>query len=203
MKRSLPCNIAIIPPKNISKRAISISRALAKKRTLFTLDGKNYFPHLTIYMTEFPVKNINVVKDLLKQALNSASSFKINSSGYRNDKSGFIDVNFKRNKSITHLQRKIITVLNPLREGLIRKSDKEKFKQLSKAEKRNLMLCGYRSISSNYSPHLTLTRFKEFDKNAISGIKKYDFSFHVKEIGFFKSGKHGACRKLLAKFKLS
>ena len=81
--KTKPFNIVIYPPVEISKRAIAVSKKLKSKKGLFVLDGKNYFPHITLYMTEFPLKNVAKVKKLLKQFATKTKPFEISSSKYR------------------------------------------------------------------------------------------------------------------------
>ncbi len=129
-------NVVIYPPTDISKKAISISKKLKKKGGLFVLDCKNYFPHITLYMTEFPLKNVAKIRKLLKQFATKTKPFEINSLKYRQNKDGSIDIDYSRSKNINELQKKIIKLLNPLREGLMREKDKARINGMTKAERK-------------------------------------------------------------------
>lgn len=201
--KSKPFNIAIYPPVEISKKAIGVSKKLKNKNSLFVLDGKNYFPHITLYMTEFPLKNVAKIRKLLKQFAAKTKPFGINSSKYRQNKDGYIDVAYRRSKNIDEFQKKVIKLLNPLREGLMREKDKARMSEMTKAEQKNLKLYGYRSVSGNYFPHLSFTKLEKFDKSALSHIDKSNFSFKVGRIGFFYRGDYGTCRKLIEIYNLS
>lgn len=196
-KKSKSFNIVIYPPKDIFQKATSVSRRLKRKGGLFVLDAKNYFPHITLYMTEFPLKNVLRIRKLLKQLTSEIKPFSIKSLNYRQIEDGYIDVNYRRSKNIRELQKKIIALLNPLRERFIRKKDGARMRELSKAQQKNIKLYGYRSVGSEFYPHLTFTKLEKFDQSALAGIDKLDFSFKVDKIGFFYLGDYGTCHKLI------
>ena len=201
--KTKPFNVAIYPPAEISKRVIAISKKLKNKNGLFVLDGKNYFPHITLYMTEFPLKNMVKIKKLLKQFAVKTKPFEISSSKYRQNTDGYIDVDYKKSKNINELQKKNIKLLNPLREGQMREKDKARISEMTKAEQKNLKLYGYRGVGDKFFPHLTFSKLEKFDKSALSNIDKSNFSFRVDKIGFFYLGDYGTCRKLIEIFDLS
>lgn len=201
--KTKPFNIVIYPPDEIFKRAISVSKKLINRKSLFVLDGKNYFPHITLYMTEFPLKNIVKVRKSLKHFAAKTKQFEIISSKYRQNREGYIDVDYKRSKNIDRLQKEVIKLLNPLREGRMREKDTARINEMTKVEQKNLKCYGYRSVGDNFFPHLTFSKLEKFDKLALSGVKKSNFSFRVDKIGFFYLGDYGTCRKLIEFFDLS
>ena len=105
--KSRAYNIAIIPPKGISEKAIRVSRSLKKEDVFFILDGKKYFPHITIYMAELPKKNLSKIKKTLKLISQNIKTFKIRSNKYRHE-NGWVHVNFKKDHSLAKLQAEII-----------------------------------------------------------------------------------------------
>lgn len=195
-KKSVSLNIVIYPPEDILGRAVSISRRLKKKR--FVLGRKKHFPHITLYMTAFPLKNVAKVKKLLKQLAANTNPFRINFLKYRQSDDSYIDAGYRKSKNVHELQRKVIGLLNPLREGLIRDKDKARMSQRSVAEQKNIRRYGYRSVGARYFPHMTFTKLEKYDRSALSRIEELDFSFTVTKIGLFYSGDHGTCRKLIA-----
>ena len=154
-------------------------------------------------MTEFPSKNVTKIRKLLKQFAVKTKPFEIRSSKYRQNTDGYIDVDYKKSKNINELQKKIIKLLNPLREGQMREKDKARISEMTKTEQKNLKLYGYRSVGANFFPHLTFSKLEKFDKSALSNIDKSNFSFKVNKIGFFYLGDYGTCRKLIEIFDLS
>jgi 2'-5' RNA ligase len=200
--KSAPFNIVIAPSKQVAKKAAGISKKLKGRGGLFVLD-KNHSPHITLYMTEFPLKNIPEIKTRLQGLAAKMRPFLTSSLNYGQSKDGDIDINYWHSRDIQNLQRKIISLLNPLRGGLIRKRDEERKRLLPKKQQRNIELYGYRSVGQEFHPHLTFTKLAKFNKSAFANIKKLNFSFVVKKIGFSRLGDHGTCHKLIKTFDLN
>jgi hypothetical protein len=154
-------------------------------------------------MTEFPTKNIPIIRKLLKEFAARTKSFRITSSSYRQNKHGYVDVDYKKSKDIKRLQKKIVTLLNPMREGNIRERDRKRMRKMTKVEQKNIKLYGYRAVGNMFSPHLTFSKLKKFDGTAIPKIDKSNFSFEVNKIGFFYLGDYGTCRKPIEVFNFS
>lgn len=199
--KSGPFNIVIIPPKQISNKAAAISKKFKRQGCLFVLD-KQHSPHITLYMTEFPLKNIPAVKNSLQQITSAIKPFRIKSSNYRQN-SGYIDISYQKSKSVKNLQKKIIAILNLLREGCVKAGDKAKTNRLSALQNKNVELYGYRDVGQNFFPHLTFTKLKNNDGSALNKIKKQDFSFKVNKIGLFYLGQYGTCRKLVEDWQIN
>lgn len=201
--KSRAYNIAIIPPNDISRKAIRVSRSFKKTEVFFTLDGKRYFPHITLYMAEFPNKNISKVKKILDLISSNIRSFKVVSNRYRHE-NGWVHVNFKKNSSLMTLQNEIILKTNPLRAGLLMENDRGKFYAAPTSIKKNLKKYGFSNAFYKFTPpHITFSRLKRPDSKSIKKLKKYDFSFNVSKIGIFEKEEHGTCRKLVREFKLN
>ena len=201
--KSQSFNIVIYPSADVSQEAVTVSKKLEKNGGLFVLNGKNYFPHITIYMTEFPVKNIPKIRKTLREFAAKTKPFHVTSLKYRQSKEGYIDVEYRKSKEMKNLQKKIVSLLNPWREGLLRPKDRARMSEVSKTQQRNIMRYGYRCVGAEFFPHLTFTKLKKFDKSALVKIEKLNFSFEIERIGLFYLGDYGTCRKLIEVFDLS
>lgn len=184
------------------RRAMRTSKQLKKEGGLFALGAKTFVPHLTIYMLDFPKKNERKVTATLRKLAKEARPIRFTSLRYRNSGGGYTDVLYKKNRSIIQLQKKIITAINPLREGVIRAKYKTGLASLSKQVKKNIKMFGFSSLGREYKPHLTFTRFAEGRKAILKDLPRQDFSFDANEIGLYHRGKHGTCKKLIAKSRL-
>jgi len=202
-RESTSLNIEISPTAEISQKAVKISQTFKPRGSLFTLDNKNYFPHITLYMAEFPIKNIKEILKTLEQLTSKTNSFKIKSTKYEQDSDGYIYVDYQLSENIKKLQVNIIRLLNPLREGLTREKDKLRMSKYSQAQQKNVRLYGYRSVDNEFNPHLTFTKLETFDKTALSLIPEYNFSFEATKIGLFHLGDYGTCHKPIKIFNLS
>lgn len=193
-------NIAIVPSEEVTKRAIAISKKLKRDGGLFVLNKRLYSSHITVYMTKLPLKNLKEVSHVLRQLAATIKPLKLTALDYhQND--GWIDIEYKRNKAIQDLQKKIIKYINPFRQNLLRANEMERLPGLPKQQAQYVKKYGYRGVLKYYRPHLTLTRLKS-DKNVIVELEKENLNFIAKEIGIFYLGEYGSCKKLIAKFKL-
>jgi len=197
--KSKTLNIVINPPKDIIKLAMKTSKKLGGE---FVLDCKDYFPHITLYMSEFPEKNLVKIGKTLKNSLENCKSFKLIDTRKCGGKRGYVYATYMRDKNIASFQKKIVELLNPLRENLIRQKDLDRLQTYTKAERENVKRYGYRLAGRLYNPHLTLTKFPEDKIIDIKKIRIPDLSFTVNEIGLYYGEEFGTCNDLIAKFNL-
>ena len=190
-------NVAVCPPPEISQKAVNVSEKLKKKGGLFVLDGKNYFPHITIYMAQFPMHNVPNMRRILGECALKTKPFRVSASRYRQSSDGWIDVVYRQSKNIKAFQKNIIACLNPLREGLLLPRDEARMSKFGRTEQRNIKRYGYRSIGAEFFPHLTFTKLEKFDVSAFPSIGKSVFSFEVDRISLFCLGDYGTCRKVV------
>lgn len=204
MKKSDSFNVAVNAPLSVAKKAIAISRALRRRGTLFMLDGKTHYPHVTMYMAEYPLKNIPEVIARLAKIFSSVRSFPMKSLEYHQGAIGYVDVSFGRSPEISRLQKLIVRTLNPLREGLLRSADQKKLRMLPAAQRKSIRRYGYRSVGKEYRPHLTLTRLvkRKWNARVLADIPKRDFSFIAREVVLLWAGKHGTGREVVKRFRL-
>jgi 2'-5' RNA ligase len=201
--QSKPFNIAIIPPKEITNIAILLSKQLKRKSGRFVLGQKKYVPHITLYMTEFPLSNVVRVRKQLRKLSKQNKPLQLSSLGYRQNTDGFVDMRYRKSPRVKDLQNKIIATLNSLRKGLLRGKDNQRMAEYSKRAKNNVVRFGYRSIGKDYYPHLTLTRLKNTNRSVITKTRKISLSFTATKIGLFYLGEHGTCQKKVEYFNLA
>ena len=99
-------------------------------------------------------------------------------------------------------QKKIIDLINPLRQGLLREKTILKMSGFKKIELKNIKRYGFQNVDSEFAPHLTFTKLSPPNKTALKKIKKTDFSFMVGQLALLRLGNHGTGRKLIATFDL-
>ncbi len=151
-------------------------------------------------MTEFPKKNLLKIKTVLRRVTDETHSFLLRSEKYQQHNDGYSDVHFEKDQALRLFHKKIVHALNPLRDGLMRPKDRKRLLGFTETQRYNLFHYGYRDAVRLFKPHLTFTKFSAYNRNA--PIPKTDFSFLARRVGFFQSGKHGTCKKLLAIFYL-
>ena len=200
MSTSRSLSISISIPRLVAERAILWSQRLKEKGGLFVLNEKTCLPHVTLYMTEFPSKNIIKLKKLINQLAAKTKPFELKAIGYRRHQDGFIEIYYKKSKKILGLQKKLLKALNPLRQGLVRESDKLIMNRMTARELKYLSKYGYRSVGPCYSPHLTLSKFKDHKTLTYFPKNTTLFSFTATRIRLAITGPFSTSRKTLAIF---
>lgn len=204
----LRLNIAFKPPKDVTEKAIALGNEISKNNEVFfVLDGIRFHPHITIYSPEYPKPNVDRVLKIVEEIANNAAKIEFqlqNISGGQ----GFISVKFNYSPEIKSFHKKVITKLNPLREGRIKKKYEEGpdyHMNFSSEQKENIKKYGCPDAMNLYSPHLTITRLKDKSSSVdeISKNLNWDIPrFTVDKIGVYKMGEHGACKELIKEFPL-
>lgn len=175
-KKTHAFDIVLIPSKEVCSKAMAVSRQLEKRGGLFTLDGVKYFPHITLFATEFSEKNIPTIEKNVRGIALQTRPFKMTSLRYRQEGHGYVGVDYRKSKSIKGLREKIIDSLHSVCEKCKRRKE--------------------------FIPHLTFTKFEHYTPSALSRIEERDFSFQASAIGIFYLGTYGTCRKLVNLFEM-
>ena len=197
---SIPCDIVILPCLELSNRAIALSRQLQRFGALYVLEDGKCYPHASLYMTQLRSDSLERSIQLLAEI--AANSFAINLTATTyHQAEGYIDAEYKRDSDIEGLQRKVISIINPIRDG-IREKDKVRMFSTTGLARENLEKYGYRGVGELFSPHLSLTRFKDGQDIATDGLPPYaDLSGQFTKLGLFEMGDNGTCVRKIAEFE--
>ena len=199
---SKPFNIVIVPSALVQKTAIATSRKLRRSGGLFALGSTNRVPHCTLYMVELPLKNMPEVKAVLARIAATTALVQMVPLGYRGT-NGWLNVRYQKSKALSDLQGRIVHLLNPLRENLIREDQRKTMTKLSTKEQRNIRQYGFRGVGASFDPHLTLTKFNGENKIVRPRGRTTSFGFEASAIGIFHLGKYGTCAKEIEIFLLT
>lgn len=197
-------NTAFTPPKEVSEKAIELSRAISNKvESYFVLDGIQFHPHITIYPPEYPEENIVKVLETVERITKSIKPIKFKYAGLDANQ-GYIGVNFKPSPDIQETHELIVSGLNALREGRIREKYNDSQMEFTSSQLENVKRYGHPDTMDLYNPHLTITRLKDENEaeEILSTIKWNIPRFIIDKIGVYKTGEHGTCRELLKEFTL-
>ena len=196
-EKYLRLNIALKPPQNVANKIIELSKQLGKDyNSVFILDGKNFYPHITVYSPEYPEDNINKVLEGVGEISKKFSEVALN---YKEMKAGqgFIGVSFELTPEIKKLHESVVEKFNLLRDGHIRKKyEASDYKmRMSEEKKQNIAKYGYPSSMSLYSPHLTIIRLED-EQEAERVVRDLEWNtkqFVVDTIAVYKMGENGTC----------
>jgi len=199
---SLPCNIVILPSTEIAEKAITVSQQLAQHySTFFTLKEGEYYPHATLYMTQFKVADLGRAQTLLAELAARTAPFALQSDRYELN-FGYFDANYERPAELEALQMAVINAINPIRDGM-REKDKQHLLEASGVERENLQKYGYRGVGELFRPHVTLTRLTDDQPVDTSVLPApHEFSGQFMRLGLFEMGDNGTCVRKIAEFPL-
>ena len=85
---------------------------------------------------------------------------------------------------------------------MVTENVREDKSKMSAKQWENVSFCGYPNINRFFIPHLTLTKFRNFNEHALKNMSVKKFPLKVNRIGIFYLGKFGICRTLVQSFNL-
>ena len=199
-------NTAFKLPGDMAKAAIKLSKEISQKyEVFFVLDGINFYPHITIYSPEYPEDNLDKVLNAVEETTKDIEKIKFVFKKIKPHQ-GFIVIYFELSLEIKKIHEEIVLKLSPLREGRIRDKYKvDDFKMtFSPKEQEYIAKYGYANAMELYDPHLTTIRLKdELLAEKVAENLEWDIpEFIIDEIGIYRTGGHGTCRKLVREFSL-
>lgn len=202
---NIPCDIVLLPSKELAEKAIAASQQLASLDAFFTLEFGKFFPHMSLYMFQFDTDDTPKVDELLQ---NIASSIEpITGSAARYDQGtgfgvGYVDAEYEATKELSSLQDAVVGAINPVRAGM-REKDKAKLQDATGVKLENLQKYGYPSIGELFRPHITLSRLKEHKPEALDVLPSLDtFNGTFDRIGLFEMGDNGTCIRMIGEYPL-
>lgn len=149
-------NIAIRPSKELENYIFQIvDQFNLCGEMLFALDGVGYYPHATLYFPEFPIEaESKVCSDLASYCINHKA---INTTFTQLEaENGYIVVSFFLNDEVFELHKEIVSLINPLRNGVVRTKylDVDTLNSLPKNQTRNILTYGYPGVMRECKPHM-------------------------------------------------
>ncbi len=193
----------LIPPKEASDLAVSISKTLSEKYdTEFVLDCINLHPHITLYSPEYPRKGLGNIISSLGDIARDTQRIKLETKSISVGEESIV-VNFRLSPQIGDLHKQVVDRLNVIRDGRI----PDKYKNtdsLPADQKENMLKYGVRTVMKLYNPHITIATIEDRSqlKQALSDVKWGIKEFTSDRMGLYETGENGTCKKLLKLFKL-
>ncbi|EKD56067.1 MAG: hypothetical protein ACD_58C00305G0005 [uncultured bacterium] len=159
------------------------------KNSLLPLNSSQTTPHISIYNCAIKKESFNTVFDILKRI--NQKPFSITFDKVKvNINDGYYFLDIPHLKDLSKLQKDIITLINPVRNGLIRQKDIKKIKNGSYSDKQvgYINKYGHARVFDLYNPHITFGISKTDNRkklviNLTDKVKKIKSkSFEIKEI---------------------
>lgn len=198
---SLACDIVILPSEDLAQKLIAASGALRTEPVLFILDGIQFYPHASLYMTQLKLDDMDKVKKLLAAIARNFAPHAFTAVRY-NQEAGYVDAEYGRTAALDRLQMAVIDAINPIRDGL-REKDEVRLQSAIGVARQNLERYGYQAIGELFRPHATITRFAHDGRADMSLLPEpAALSGHFTRIGLFEMGDNGTCIREIASFTL-
>jgi 2'-5' RNA ligase len=199
---SKPYDIVLLPELAIAEHAMQVSRQLSGEGTFYELDNQQFFPHVSVYMIQLKRDQVAQTAQALAALAADTGVFALTAEQYGGSK-GYINLSYEKTDALAELQERIVTRVNPLRDGLT-PEEAALVETATGATKDNIEQYGYKSVGELFVPHLTLTRF--VDPTTAPDSDKlpaaHTFSGQFPSIGLFEVGEHGTCIREIARFAL-
>ena len=197
---SISCDIVMLPSPELAHKAMATSRRLRSYGTLYMLEDGECYPHASLYMTQLKVDDLEKVKQLLSELASTTPTFELTATRYHQAER-YIDVEYERTEALARLQMQIVSLINPLRDGL-RANDEARLPTLSGLIRENVEKYGYRGVGELFNPHMSFTRFEHEHTMALDSLPPAgEWSGRFPALGLFEMGPHnGTCVRKIAGF---
>jgi len=202
-KDSVIINVCVIPHQDVGNRCVEASQSLKSDSTMFVLDGKSKFAHMTVFMARFANSEISNVLKATEKALKNIHSFLCGHTGYFMTAGRYVEVSYQKSKELVDLQELLIDNLkgcrinpgNPFEEGY--------FAPYNAEQQKNAKETGYDLAYNLYRPHITLTRYKEGEAPEVSpAFASAELSFQLSKICVYKADDNGVAYEKLGEFSI-
>lgn|SRR3989344_2206837 len=194
-------NVCIIPEASVGDKCVELSQALASPATMFLLDGKNAFAHMTVFMARFANSEISNVLEATRKALEWQRSFRCEHTGYFMTAGRYLEASYRKSKEFKDLHESLINHLKDYRINPENPFEEGYFTPYTPEQQENAKKTGYDLAYNLYRPHVTLTRYKEGEvPEEFPGFTPAKLSFSLSKVCVYKANDNGAVYEELAAF---
>ncbi len=196
-------DVVVIPPSDIARQTVALSRALTPLGTFFTVDGTTLQPHISLYHVPLAESSLSTVVSTLGAVLRTTKPFPLEQETYYPDQGVWVGVRYVASKPILDLHT---TIIDAIKEYRVIEDDTryaERWPEMNPEERKNLKVCGWAHAYTRYSPHITFTKLREPRAGILDHLLQQEFSFVADHIGLYELGENGTCVRLIADFWLT
>jgi len=197
-------NVVILFNETLTEELIKLNHLIVEKiPSKIELNKIDALPHMTIYTTNYPTKNLSKIKIELALVVRKFQPILLQLSSKAIDMNT-VFINADSDVILQQLHTQIINVLNSLRDGLYDKKELELIGNNEK-RKRSLLTYGMWAAKKLYIPHISIAR--PFDaslcKQALDLLpKKIDYLTKIEYIALVERGHDGTCKKIIETYSL-
>lgn len=194
-------NVCVIPSDAVGAECIKLSQELKSDDTMFVLDGKSKFAHMTVFMARFENGKISSVVEAVSTALKSLKGFVCKHTGYFITQGRYLEASYQKSEGFMALHELLVATLSPLRINPGDPFEEGYFTPYTADQQKNAKETGYDLAHALYRPHVTLTRY--FDGKVLEvfpGFAPAKLSFDLGKICVYKADDNGAVYEKIAEF---
>jgi len=194
-------NVCVIPEAIVGNRCIELSQALKSDGTMFVLDGKDAFAHMTVFMARFANSEIPNVLEAAKKVLSTAKSFACEHTGYFMTAGRYLEASYRKSREFMELHESLINRLKHLRINPGEPFEEGYFTPYTYEQRKNAEETGYDLARDLFRPHVTLTRYKEGQvPETFPEFAPAKLSFQLGKVCVYKANDNGAVYEELKTF---
>src|SRR3989344_4512276 len=203
-KDSVIINVCIIPPQDVGDTCVTLSQSLKSDSTMFVLDGKSKFAHMTEFMERFASGAVSNVLEATEKALENAKSFLCEHTGYFMTAGRYLEASYRKSKEFMSLHELLIDSLKDCRINPNNPFEEGYFTPYTKEQQQNAKETGYDLAHNLYRPHITLTRYKEGEvPKMFPAFASAELSFQLSRVCAYKADDNGAVYEKLGEFTIA
>jgi len=196
-------NICIVPSQDVENKLIELSQSLKSDSTIFVLDGKSKFAHMTVFMARFTNNEVDNVLNATEKVLKGANSFFCEHTGYFMTAGRYLEASYRKSKEFMVLHELLIDKLKDYRLNLNNPFEEGYFTPYTKEQQQNAKKTGYDLAYSLYRPHITLTRYKEGEVPKIfPAFTHAELSFQLSKVCVYRADDNGSVYEKLGEFNI-
>ena len=202
-KDSIIINVCIIPTQEVGVKCVELSQSLKSDGTMFVLDGKSKFAHMTVFMARFGKREVPNILKAVEKITSGVKSFLCKHAGYFMTPGRYFEVSYLKSIKLKTLHESLMESLKEYRVNPGDPFEEGYFAPYSEEQRKNAQETGYDLAYGLYRPHITLTRYKEgrVPENHLS-FPPSVLSFMVGKICIYEADDNGAVNKLIKEFIL-
>lgn len=200
-ENSLIINVCIVPPPSVGDQCVTLSQSVASPDTLFSLDGKDTFAHMTVYMARFDQSEVSQVVEEAKKVAESAGNLLCEHTGYFMTAGRYLEASYRKTDEFLALQEAFIEKLKAYRKNPTHPYQEDYFAPYTAGQRKNAEETGYDLAYELYRPHITLTRYAEGKvPQVFPALGAAALSFPLGTLCVYEANENGAVFRKLAEF---
>ena len=194
-------DVALVPDEFLATKAIEASEELRQFGSRFTLDGTEYYPHLSLYMLRIQPDELAQLQHVLKSLAQEITVTALSATAFC-QKRGYIDVEYQKTPELEALQTRVLQIASSFRSGLL-PHDAASLSSSTGMALESLETFGYKYTGELFRPHLTLTRLQDERPVPLSALGRID-QYHgaFAQLALFELDDDYACVRRLASYSL-